>query len=65
MRNYIIKALYATFADMCHTCTLSENYAPSRNNNTELLSQYSVYLGLCHRYKSVFLHRSLLYCTKK
>ena len=37
MRNYIIKALYATFTDMCHTCRLTENYASFRNNNPELV----------------------------
>ena len=47
MRNYIIKALYATFADLCHTCTLPEIYAPFMINNLELLkSLFGKYLGL-------------------
>ena len=66
MRNYIIKALYATFTDICHTCTIPEIYAPFIINNLELL--YSIsgkYLGLFPTYKELFLHPSHIYRTNR
>ena len=65
MRNYIIRAIYAPFTDICHTCTLPEIYAPFMINNLELLkSIFGKYLGL-FSLKGIDPISIHTYCTKK
>ena len=65
MRNYIIRAIYATFTDICHSCTLTEIYAPFIFNNLELLWSVSgKYLGLFATCKELILYQPHIIAQK-